>query len=260
MTVDNDDGQGIRRLPLSGAVNFRDLGGYPSAGGRRTRWRTLYRSDSLADLTADDIAAVAKLGLSKVIDFRLPAEAAERPSRLPPNNSIESIPLGFIPAGTLDMLRSVKAGTISVDEIRLHVRDHYRRFALDHHDIYRRLIDEIIAAEGRPILFHCTSGKDRTGFAAAVVLLAAGVSRADILDDYELTNRYRRDVSHFFSPATPREVPDVLTSAFRDYMQEAFVAIDRTYGSSEAYLERGLGLGPERRADFIRLVTEPASQ
>jgi protein-tyrosine phosphatase len=248
-----------RRLPLTGAVNFRDLGGY-RAGDRRMRWNVLYRADSLADLTSDDLAAVAGLGLSKIIDFRLPAERAERPDRLPSGSAIREVELGFIPAGTLDMLRLVKSGGVTSDEIKAHVSGHYRRFPVDHHDVYGRFLREVIEAGGEPVLFHCTSGKDRTGFAAAVALMAAGVSRADILDDYELTNDYRRDVSHFFSPATPSDVPHTLTSAFRVYLEESLAAIDRVHGSTDAYLEKALGLTPEQRADFVALVTEPSGR
>lgn len=250
-------GGGMRRLPLAGAVNFRDLGGY-RAGDRRMRWNVLYRADSLADLTPDDLAAVGRLGLAKVIDFRLPAERAERPDRLPEGRPIREIELGFIPAGTLDMLHMVKAGTATSDAVKEHVRGHYRRFPIDHHDVYGRFLDEIIDAAGAPVLFHCTSGKDRTGFAAAVALMAAGVSRDDILDDYEITNAYRRDVSHFFSPSTPADVPHTLTSAFRAYMEEALTTVDRVHGSTDAYLEKALRLTPERRSDYVAFVTEPA--
>lgn len=248
-----------RRVPLTGAVNFRDLGGY-RAGDRRMRWNVLYRADSLADLTPEDLAAVARLGLSRIIDFRLPAERAERPDRLPEGAAIREIQLGFIPAGTLDMLQMVKSGAVSSDDIKLHVAGHYRRFPVDHNDVYGRFLREVINARGEPVLFHCTSGKDRTGFAAAVALMAAGVSREDILDDYEMTNQYRRDVSHFFSPATPADVPHTLTSAFRAYMAESLATIDRVHGSTDAYLEKGLGLTPEERADFVALVTEPSGR
>jgi protein-tyrosine phosphatase len=251
------EGMRVRRLPLSGAANFRDLGGYRAADGRRMRWNLIYRADSLSHLTEEDLDLVAGLGIAKLIDFRIPREREERPNRLPAGQAIETIHLPFIPAGTLDMLRRVKAGTITTDEIQDHVRGHYRRFAVDHHDVYRRLIDEVFAAGGRPVLFHCTSGKDRTGFGAAVILLAAGVSRDDIRQDYDLTNLYRRDVSQFFSPSTPPEVPHTLTSAFPAYIDEALATIDQVYGSADAYLEEGLGLTPERRADFVALVTEP---
>ena len=72
-----------RRLDFEGAVNFRDIGGYPAGAGRRTRWRTLYRADSLADLTPADLDRLDALGLRTLIDFRLPEERRAKPDRLP---------------------------------------------------------------------------------------------------------------------------------------------------------------------------------
>jgi Tyrosine phosphatase family len=96
-----------RRLALAGAVNFRDLGGYDVGFGRQTSWGKLWRSDSLADLTEDDFRLLEPLGLSTLIDFRLPMERDRKPNRLPPGSAIETVEIGFVPEGTLDMLRGV---------------------------------------------------------------------------------------------------------------------------------------------------------
>jgi protein-tyrosine phosphatase len=247
-----------RRLPLSGAVNFRDLGGYDAGPGRRTRWNRVYRSDSLADLTADDQAAVAGLGIRTLIDFRLPQERARKPNRLPPGAPIRSIELGFIPRGALEMLAQAHAGAVTVEEIDALVTAQYRLFPEEHRDIAARVLQEVLAAAGEPLLIHCASGKDRTGFAAATILMAAGVPRATIMEDYLLTNAFRRDVAYLFSPETPKEVIDALTGARREYLEAAFDAIDRAYGSGEAYLRQALGLSDRERSLLVDLLTEPA--
>lgn len=245
-----------RRLTFEGAVNFRDLGGYAVAGGRRTRWRRLFRSDSLADLTEADQARLTALGLHALIDFRLPSERQRKPNRLPVGATLRTVEIGFVPQGTLGMLRQVLAGTIDPTSIEREVVSHYRCFPVDHHAEYRAMLAQIEEAEGRPVLIHCTSGKDRTGYSAAVILMALGASRAVILEDYALTNSYRRDIRHLLAPDAPPAVLTTLTAALPKYLQAAFETIDSTYGSDEAYLAQGLGLDEARRQRLIDLLTE----
>src|SRR5882762_10980395 len=99
-----------RRIEFEGAVNFRDLGGYPAEGGRSTRWRTIYRSDSLADLTESDVCDLQQLGIKTLCDFRLSYESERKPNRLPNGHSINVVLLPFIPEGALDMLSAINRG------------------------------------------------------------------------------------------------------------------------------------------------------
>ncbi len=245
-----------RRLDLEGAVNFRDLGGYPVAGGRRTRWGVLWRSDSLADLTAADFLRVARLGLRTLIDFRLPIERARKPNRLPPEAGIETVELGFMPEGALELLRTVFRGAADAAAIEAASLRHYRAFPLAHTREYGAMFEHIERAAGRPVLIHCTSGKDRTGFGAALILLALGAERETIMADYLLTNQYRRDVGFLFPPGTPEAIVHQLTSAPQKYLEAALDVIAATHGSAEAYLEAAYGLGPERRARLRAVLTE----
>jgi protein-tyrosine phosphatase len=246
-----------RRLDFEGAVNFRDLGGYPAAGGRRTRWRTLYRSDSLADLSSADIEKLGALGLRTLIDFRLPTERQLKPNRLPPGESVKVVELGFVPKGTLDMLGKVRNGSIDSQEVERLVIAQYRLFPVDHNEEYRRAFEIAAQPEGYPLLIHCTSGKDRTGFGIAALLMAVGVPREIVLQDYDLTNQYRRSVPQLFGPNTSEALVRTLLSAQPQYMQAALDEIDRIYGSFEQYVETGLGLGAAARARLVDLLTEP---
>jgi protein-tyrosine phosphatase len=247
-----------RRLGFEGAANFRDLGGYPAAPGRRTRWRRLYRADSLADLTSSDLEQLAALGLTTLIDFRLDEERLLKPNRLPAGCTIRSVELGFVPEGTLQMLRLVKSGAIEPAEIERRVIAQYRLFCVDHHREYRRMFE--VAADGGsyPLLIHCTSGKDRTGYGVALLLLAAGVPREIVIDDYDLTNKYQRAVPQFFGARTPEAVVRILLAAQRKYIEAALDEIDRVHGSVDAYLERALGVSNTGRAKLAELLTEPA--
>jgi len=249
-----------RRLDFEGAGNFRDVGGYSTRDGRRTCWGRLYRSDSLADLTSEDLTRLEGLGVKTLIDFRLPLERLAKPNRLPPSASIAAIELGFIPSGTLQMLELVKSGAISVAEIEQRVTDQYRLFGVDHSDEYRRVFEVAAAAENYPLLLHCTSGKDRTGFGIAMLLLAVGVPLATVLEDYEITNRYRRAVPQLFGPNTPRDVATILLSAQSKYLEAALDEIDRVFGSFDAYLRERLGVDDAARSRLIDWLTEPDDQ
>ncbi|HXT09459.1 MAG TPA: tyrosine-protein phosphatase [Roseiarcus sp.] len=246
-----------RRLEFEGAVNFRDLGGYSAAGGRRTRWRRLFRSDSLADLTADDLRRLQALHVQGLIDFRTEAERRLKPNRLPPGSPIRTLAIGFLPEGTLQMLEEVRAGAISTAQLERRVMSQYRKFGVDHVEQYRQAFDFAADARNYPLLIHCTSGKDRTGFASALLLLAVGVPRDVVMHDYELTNQYRRDVSHLFGPATPDDVIALLLSAQSHYLEAALDEIVRVHGSFEAFLTGQLGLDARKRARLVELLTEP---
>ncbi len=246
-----------RRLEFEGAVNFRDLGGYATADGRHTRWRRLFRADSLADLTPSDLQRLETLGLQALIDFRTPIERQLKPNRLPAGAPIRTLEIGFLPAGTLEMLGKVRRGAISTAELEREVVAQYRRFGVDHVAEYRRAFDFAADPNNYPLVIHCTSGKDRTGFASALLLLAVGVPRAIVLQDYNLTNHYRRDVSHLFGPDTPPEVIALLLSAPSLYLDAALDEIERVHGSFEAFLTGPLGVDADKRARLIDCLTEP---
>ena len=173
--IDASTGLPLRRLPLAGPVNFRDLGGYAALGGRSLRWRQLYRSDGLATLTeTDHRVLVDELGLRTILDLRAAEEVAA------------SVPQGLLDAG----LRHVNVPIF--DETRqLWREDDGPGFTIA--QFYYRMLDlssdrfvealRLIAEAPGPIVFHCAAGKDRTGILAAVVLSLLGVSTEDIVAD-----------------------------------------------------------------------------
>jgi protein-tyrosine phosphatase len=246
-----------RRILLEGAVNFRDLGGYPARPGRQTRWNRVYRADNLAGLTEADLTLLETLGLTTLIDFRLPMEREMHPDRLPPGSSIRCVELGFLPEGTLEMLSLVKRGTIDVAELERRVIGQYRLFCLDHIEEFRQTFAIASEPDNHPLLLHCTSGKDRTGVAVALLLLAIGVPRETVLEDYSLTNLYRRPVPQLLGPETPEEVVQVLLSAQPKCLEAALEEIDRAHGSLDAYLEQALAVNEAQRERLIETLTEP---
>jgi protein-tyrosine phosphatase len=246
-----------RRIELSGAVNFRDIGGYPAGPGRRVRWSTVFRSDDLGGLTDADIELVDALGIRTLIDFRVPFERTRKPNRLPVDRVIESVELGFVPSGGIEMLRGIAEGVLDAEDVRQMVITQYRSFVTEGQTQYRTAFGVIADAERFPLLIHCTSGKDRTGFAIAVLLATLGVPRETVVRDFLLTNDYRRDLSVLFSESTRAGVPEMLTSARPEYIEAAFAQIDESYGGLERYLAEALGIDAVARERLIERLTEP---
>jgi len=180
-----------RLLPLEGAQNFRDLGGYPTRSGRAVRWGAVFRSDSLASLSDADLAYLERLGLRLVCDFRGDAEVAEEPNRLAgrPPFEYSRHPLGDVTVQPSEWRRRFESGELGDVDASWLARSY--RGMLDScapafGAVFRRLTRE----DGLPAVLHCTAGKDRTGVSAALLLLLLGVPRELVIEDYALTGRY----------------------------------------------------------------------
>lgn len=246
-----------RLIELEGAVNFRDIGGYSAGAHGRTRWRRVYRSDSLAELTPADLQKLRELDLYGISDFRLPSERAKKPDRLPEGHAMRLLTPGFIPRGTEDMLREVFMGRLAAAAIRAEVTRHYRLFAAEHLGEYVSTFRMILEAEGRPVLLHCTSGKDRTGFGVALLMLAAGCDEATVAEDYLMTNSHRRDIAFMFSGEVDPAAIEMLTAAHPEYIATALAVLRQTHGAPDDWL-RAMGFNAEERARLRDLLTEPA--
>lgn len=244
-----------RRIPSDGPGNLRDLGGYTAADGRGVRWGVLYRSDHLGKLSSRDLRQLRRLGLVTIVDFRRAAEKAESPNRLPRAHGIRVVELPVFDdeASTAQgrelWARISKGDLAGVDAAALLVEAN-ERIVTEFTPVYRQFIGEVLAARGAPLLFHCTAGKDRTGFAAAIILRLLGVPEAVIVADYLRSNGYslatrRGELLLLRLLKGPKVTALVRTMLGVEaaYLQAAFAAIDRTYGSFEAYVRDGLGLG-----------------
>jgi protein-tyrosine phosphatase len=251
-----------RRIPFDGTGNLRDLGGYQAADGRTVRWGALYRSDHLGRLSARDLRWLRRLELAVIVDFRSGAEKAETPNRLPRQHGIRVVELPLFDGDANAAMGSTLRDRIShgdlvgIDAAALLIEAN-QRLVTEFTPAYRQFVAEVLAAHGAPLLFHCTAGKDRTGFAAAVVLRLLGVAEEAILADYLRSQTYslaarRRDlllVRLLKGPATTALVRGLL-GVEAAYLQAAFAAIDHQYGSFATYARDGLGLSA---ADIARL-------
>jgi len=227
-----------RVLPLQGATNFRDLGGYLGQAGRAVRWRRLFRSDHLGGLTAADKAVLAELGLARAIDFRGVAERAAAPYDLP---GVTQHALAIEPTVVRRMQDLAATGErLTVPRVGALMKDLYRGLVNDQAQRFTELFEHLLQADG-PLVFHCTAGKDRTGFAAALVLLALGVPRDVVMQDYLLTNQVFQQ-----PPRGRQEISDealaVLWRVQQGFLDAALHALDADHGGVERYLRQRLGL------------------
>jgi len=234
-----------RHLNLAGASNFRDLGGYPTADGRTVRWRQIFRSNHLGHLTDGDVAVLRELGVRSAFDFR---GTEERTAALcgMPEISVHSLPVE--PTVVAALRAIMAAGTpLSTDHAVEVMRGSYSGYVQNNTPHFRTLFAHLLEEDRAPLVIHCTAGKDRTGFACALILHTLGVSEDIISEDYLLTNRfYRRDPNH--SSDLPDDIKQVLGSVQTSFLAAAFEAINADYGDLETYLRDGLGLGNAERA------------
>ena len=248
---------GERRYGLEGTPNFRDFGGYRTADGRQVKWGYLFRSGQLNHLSEQDLELLGNLNLDLICDFRRLEEQESEPSRLPEREPrIASLPI--IPGSNARFFEEAegrrKAGRETMHEFMLEVN---RQFAEDQTEVYARMFREILALEDARFLVHCAAGKDRTGFAAALVLLALGVPRELVVQDYMLTARYfvpeqelgRLRVKYQMEDMDVEAIMPIL-EVHEDYIARALESIGRNYKSVEAYLEEALGVGPAELAEL----------
>ena len=227
-----------RSIPLQGASNLRDLGGWPAAEGARVRFGLVFRSASLARLTEADAGTLAATGLRTVVDLRGEPERQHDRAAVLPGVAVHALPIDPSLGASL---REITAG----DAMEA-LRRAYTAYALDWPHRYAAMFDLLLDPARRPLLFYCTAGKDRTGFGAALLLAALGVEYEAIRTDYLATNGlWQRDpaIAAALSPA----VAEVLLRGHAELLDAAFAAIRAAFGSLDAYLAQRIGLDAGRR-------------
>lgn len=245
-------------IPVETLPNLRDLGGYTAAGGRTVKRGRLYRSVLLARLSDPDLARMRELGLRTVIDFRTAAEHEANPDR---DLGAREVGLDVLadrtgsgPAALLAKMDDPAAISAALSDGQGHemMRTAYRELIdLPSANLaFGKYFREVAAAESLPLLFHCTTGKDRTGWAAASTLLFLGVDEADVFRDYMLTNEQllpalKPYFERFESIGGDLDMLRPVLSVDEDYLRTAIDLMSEKYGSIDGYMSEGLGLDDE---------------
>lgn len=257
-----------RRIPFDGPGNLRDLGGYRTTDGGTVRWGALYRSDHLGKLSARDLRQLRRLKLAVLVDFRSAPEKAIAPNRLPRHHGVRVVELPMFDdeatrAQEAELRARAGRGDLhGIDAAALLIEAN-QRLVDEFTPAYRQFMAEVLAARGAPVLFHCMSGKDRTGFAAAILLRLLGVPEETILADYMRSKAYslaarRRELLllRLLKGRALTALVRELLGVEAAYLQAAFAAIDASYGSFEAYVRDGLGLDEHAVAQLRATLLE----
>lgn len=246
-----------RELPLQQASNFRDVGGYIGADGRRVKWGQIFRSGAMPMLTEQDTALVAKLGIKTIVDLRSLDERAIAPDTIDDR-------LGALFISNDYSLKSALQNAQAGGGEYLY-RGSGKAFAPQFRSIFHRLL----ASDGA-VLYHCSAGQDRTGVATALILSALGVDRKVILADYHLSTDLRRPqfempkidlkdwpgnaIAPYYaalqSSPGPQKAEPLFTKSGASHLAQFFDVIDKEYGTIEEYLSKELGVS---KSDIERL-------
>lgn len=181
-----------RLLTLPGAFNVRDIGGYQTADGRQVRWGQVYRAGSLSYLTDEGLAQLQAWGIHTICDLRTSHEAETMPTRLPDGVTYRHMPLHERGEGRGRILATLTFRPHRINDLVLYG---YINLMIEKRahligDILRLIADPA----NRPILLHCTAGKDRTGLTIALLLTLLGVPDEAIMADFSLSNLFYEEV------------------------------------------------------------------
>lgn len=256
---------------LSGAPNFRDLGGHLGHEGRRLRRGRVYRSQVLAEIDERDLAVLAGLGIGAVCDLRGRREAGHRPNRWPagaeplliaPPRPAES---GARKANPSEWVQAIAQPDFKPEQARAWMLELYRRMPEDFAAHLGLVLRHLARDDAGPVLIHCEAGKDRTGFVCALLLLALGVEEDQVFADYLLSARHYRFESLQRRAEAARGEPlpahalqslQALATVHEEYLQAALDALRAEHGDVERYLREAVDFDAQALARLRHQLLE----
>lgn len=252
-----------RVLPLEQGSNFRDVGGYAGAGGKRVAWGRIFRSGAMPMLTELDYAALEKLKIMTIVDLRSTDERMIAPDMLDDRTGAAFLSNDY-------SLKPLMANYGKGDgEYAYRGMDRMLKPQL------KAVFAALLRNEGA-VMYHCSAGQDRTGITTGLILSALGVDRATILKDYHLSTELRRPqfemppldpadwpgnpivpyyVASMKKPGGPQAEP-LFTPKGNSHLAQFLEVLDREQGGVEAYLEKELGVGPKEIARLRQLYLD----
>jgi protein-tyrosine phosphatase len=229
-------------IKLEGTNNTRDLGGYTNIHGQTIRNNMIFRSDKLSELTESDLEEIKLLGIKTIVDFRSENEKKDEPNNIPDEINYIEMPIAADKDIRLE-LNDVINGK-SNKKMGQFLIDVNKDFVLLYSDIFSEFLKRLIS-NPEPTLFHCTSGKDRTGFAAFLILHILEIPKNIILEDYLKTNDFIKDslehqINHVSKllniPLDKASLIKPLLLVDIEYINNAINTINQYYGSIDNYI------------------------
>ena len=257
-------------LGIASVVNLRDLGGYVTADGATVARGLVYRSNQLSEIPEEDMERLAALGLKVDYDLRTIDERDARPDELPPG--VEYVVVDVLadsPQAGPAMLEKLMTDPAAANEelgggkVEEGFRESYREFVTlpSAKAEFSKMFIGMADAEKLPALFHCTTGKDRTGWSAAALLTLLGVPKDQVYEDYLRSNdnilpAYKHAIDPFVEAGGDPEIPAAILGVKREYLDAAFDEMEKEYGTIENYFAEGLGIDAETQQAIRDLYLE----
>ncbi|RFZ75614.1 protein-tyrosine-phosphatase [Lacrimispora amygdalina] len=246
-------------------ANFRDLGGCPVQGGKQVKPGHFYRSSVLSKLQQEELDLLSDLNIQMIVDFRSPSEVRSEPDVVPPRcqyYNFSAIDFGT-ESDSAEVNSDMKSIMMAVIEKKIQLDNtesltaQYEAMAADS-SAFRQMFQLIKANPKAPLLFHCAAGKDRTGVAAALILLCLGSTEETIIEDYLLSNMYRAAENERIIKELSEATQDkallnaflVLLGVDAAYLHAFFSKVQELYGNWDSYFEQAISLSPVERAQM----------
>lgn len=243
-------------LGISSVPNLRDLGGYKTTDGATVKRGLVYRSNQLYNISETDMVLLADLNLENDFDLRTSTERNSKPDELPVgvNNVWLDVMADFPTAGPANMMELLSDPLKANEElgngkVEALFKDAYRQFITlpSAQAAYRELFMALIDKDQLPALFHCTTGKDRTGWAAASLLTLLGVPKEVVMEDYLRSNQYilpmyEKVIEQFIEAGGDPSIPTASLGVKEEYLNAALDEVQAKYGSIENYFSKALGI------------------
>ncbi|PNW29091.1 tyrosine-protein phosphatase [Formosa algae] len=234
-----------REIDFENTVNFRDIGGIKTVNGKHTKWGMLFRSGELSELTDADLAYMESLNIKTILDLRTDEEIEDKPDMYPAGVKWKHLPIGDLGNKAdmnkmMDTIRNADPETFDGGKLMEELSVKF----INSKTNFKALFAELLSQDGdrTPLLFHCTAGKDRTGFSSAFILRALGVDKNTIIDEYTLSNYYRYEYNEetvekaakFYG--LDQRILRPMMSVRPEWLKKGFDEIDKQYGSFDNYL------------------------
>jgi protein-tyrosine phosphatase len=243
-------------LGMPTVPNLRDVGGYRGRDGKTVARGIAYRSDTFNPMSAEEIKTLARLALKNDYDLRTTAEVRAMPDELPPGVEYHLLNVladdkGAAAAEVEALLHQPKKANVVLGggKIEALFMQVYREFITlpSAKQAYRALFRDLADPQMAPGVFHCTTGKDRTGWAAAALLTLFGVPKETVMADYMRTNDYtlpqfKHAIDAFVSGGGERSIAIAVLGVKAEYLEASLDEMQKQYGSIETYLSEALGI------------------
>lgn len=245
-------------IPMRGVPNFRDLGGIINKNGKQIKWGKIFRSGMLSRLTGEDSLYFKTLAIKTVIDFRGDREAEREPDKLPRDYPVNYIRVPVGNPSDIEKLSDILGRSREAEETFKSLMLRGAEILTGSPEHFKPVFEAM--ERGESFLFHCSAGKDRTGFAAALILSALDVGRDEIVDDYLLSNKYtvpyfEKYISIITDMGISKDIALAATGVRKEFLDAVFAMIDAKYGKFDNMLSEVFGIDAGKKSRLMEKYT-----